>query len=331
MNNYKITVFCEINRDCKVKDVSFELISKAKELTQGMVDGEVQALVVGKRLNYDNIIEELSQYGADKVFIVNDDILAEYNAERYRKSVCEILEKEKPQVVLFGATVIGRELAPLVATSLKTGLTADCTGLEIADGKLETTRPTYGGKMNATILCKTSPQMATVRAGVFKAQKHCSEKETAVNFDWVKTQDCKEFTKILEFFPSTEKEKNNLNKAEIIFAGGRGLKSRETFEKLYKLAELTGASVGATRAAVDAGFADKSIQIGQTGTTVHAKIYVAFGISGAAQHLAGINSCDKIIAVNKDSEAPIFKSADFGFVADAEEIIDTLTNKLLHK
>lgn len=329
MNNYKITVFCEINRDCKVREVSFELISKAKELTQGM--GEVQALVVGQRLNYDNIIEELSQCGADKVIVVNDDILAEYNAERYRKSVCEILEKEKPQVVLFGATVIGRELAPLVATSLKTGLTADCTGLEISDGKLEATRPTYGGKMNATILCKTFPQMATVRAGVFKAQKHCSEKETAVNFDWVKTQDCKEFTKILEFFPSTEKEKNNLNKAEIIFAGGRGLKSRETFEKLYKLAELAGASVGATRAAVDAGFADKSIQIGQTGTTVHAKIYVAFGISGSAQHLAGINSCDKIIAVNKDSEAPIFKSADFGFVADAEEIIDTLTNKLLHK
>lgn len=329
MNNYKITVFCEINRDCKVREVSFELISKAKELTQGM--GEVQALVVGQRLNYDNIIEELSQCGADKVIVVNDDILAEYNAERYRKSVCGILEKEKPQVVLFGATVIGRELAPLVATSLKTGLTADCTGLEISDGKLEATRPTYGGKMNATILCKTFPQMATVRAGVFKAQKHCSEKETAVNFDWVKTQDCKEFTKILEFFPSTEKEKNNLNKAEIIFAGGRGLKSRETFEKLYKLAELAGASVGATRAAVDAGFADKSIQIGQTGTTVHAKIYVAFGISGSAQHLAGINSCDKIIAVNKDSEAPIFKSADFGFVADAEEIIDTLTNKLLHK
>lgn len=329
MNNYKITVFCEINRDCKVREVSFELISKAKELTQGM--GEVQALVVGQRLNYDNIIEELSQCGADKVIVVNDDIFAEYNAERYRKSVCEILEKEKPQVVLFGATVIGRELAPLVATSLKTGLTADCTGLEISDGKLEATRPTYGGKMNATILCKTFPQMATVRAGVFKAQKHCSEKETAVNFDWVKTQDCKEFTKILEFFPSTEKEKNNLNKAEIIFAGGKGLKSRETFEKLYKLAELACASVGATRAAVDAGFADKSIQIGQTGTTVHAKIYVAFGISGSAQHLAGINSCDKIIAVNKDSEAPIFKSADFGFVADAEEIIDTLTNKLLHK
>lgn len=331
MSNYKITVFCELNRDCKAKEVSFELISKAKELTQEMVDTEVQALVVGGRCNYDNAIEEFSQYGADKVIIVNDDILSEYNAERYRKAVCEILEKEKPQVVLFGATITGRELAPLVATSLKTGLTADCTGLEIIDGKLEATRPTYGGKMNATILCKTEPQMATVRAGVFKAKKHYSEKETVVNFDWVKTQDCKVFTKILEFMQNSEREKNNLSKAEIVLAGGKGLKSKEVFEKLYKLAELTGASVGATRSAVDAGFADKTIQIGQTGTTVHAKIYIAFGISGAAQHLAGINSCDKIIAVNNDSTASIFQSADYGFVADAEEVIDILTNKLLHK
>lgn len=331
MSNYKITIFCETNRDFKIKEVAFELISKAKKLTQGMVDTEVQALVVGQRLNYDDIIDELSEYGTDKVIIVNDDILAEYDAEKYRKAICEILEKEKPQVVLFGATAIGRELAPLVATSLQTGLTADCTGLEIAEGKLEATRPTYGGKMNATILCKTYPQMATVRTGVFKAEKHYPQKETVVNFDWVKTQDCKEFTKILEFIKSPENEKNNLNKAEIIFAGGKGLKTKENFDKLYKLAELTGAKVGATRAAVDAGIADKSIQIGQTGTTVHAKIYIAFGISGAAQHLAGINSCDKIIAINKDSEAPIFKSADYGFVADAEEIIDTLTNKLLHK
>lgn len=130
---------------------------------------------------------------------------------------------------------------------------------------------------------------------------------------------------------NSEREKNNLSKAEIVLAGGKGLKSKEVFEKLYKLAELTGASVGATRSAVDAGFADKTIQIGQTGTTVHAKIYIAFGISGAAQHLAGINSCDKIIAVNNDSTASIFQSADYGFVADAEEVIDILTNKLLHK
>lgn len=331
MNKYKITVFCEMDRNCFVKDVCYELISKATELVNNIENKEVQALVVSKRINYDGIIEDLSGYGVDKVIIVNDDVFSEYSAEKYRKAICEILKKEEPQIVLLGATIIGRELAPLVATTLETGLTADCTGLEISDGKLEATRPTFGGKLNATILCKTKPQMATVRQGVFQAKKTDDEKDVEVRFDWVKTSESNDFTKLLEFFKSKESEVSNLSKAELIFAGGKGLKSKENFDKLCELAKIAGAAVGATRAAVDAGFADKSIQIGQTGITVHSKIYVAFGISGAAQHMAGINSCDTIIAINNNSQAPIFKSADYGFIADANDFINMMTNRLQNK
>ncbi len=331
MDKFKITVFCEMAWDNGIAPVSFELTAKAAELVKDIENSEVQVLIVGKRMNYDGIIDEFSNCGADKVIIVNDNILASYSANLYRKAISEILQKEKPNIVLFGATVMGRELAPLVATTLNTGLTADCTGLEIVDGKLEATRPTFGGKLNATILCKTLPQMATVRSGVFRLPENPVKKDTKVNFDWVNVHNEEKFTKILELIPEYADDDNDLSKAEIIYAGGRGMKSKENFNRLFELARLTGGVVGASRGAVEAGFADSSIQIGQTGKTIHAKVYVAFGISGLAQHMAGINSCDKIISVNKDCNAPIMKLSDIGIVGDAEEIIKQMVRRLKNK
>lgn len=331
MDKFKVTVFCETAWDDSVAPVSYELTAKASDLVKNIENSEVQVLIVGKRMKYDDIIESFSNYGADKVIIVNDDIFENYSANLYRKAISEILKKEKPNVVFFGATVKGRELAPLVATTLNTGLTADCTELDIVDGKLEATRPTFGGKLNATILCKTLPQMATVRAGVFRVPENPVKKDTKVNFDWVNVHDEEKFTKILELIPEYADDDNDLSKAEIIYAGGRGMKSKENFNRLFELARLTGGVVGASRGAVDAGFADSSIQIGQTGKTIHAKVYVAFGISGLAQHMAGINSCDKIISVNKDSNAPIMKLSDIGIVGDAEEIIKQMVRSLKNK
>jgi len=330
-DNLKIAVFCEMKKDDMPNRVSFELISKAVLITKDFENAEILVIIIGKRMFYDAVIDELSKCGTDKIIIVNDDILAEKSSERYKIALTEILKKEKPDIVLFGATTFGRELAPLVATALKTGLTADCTELNVtADGTLEATRPTYGGKMNAVIVCKSLPQMATVRPNVFKVTHTEIQKDTKVLFDWVNTHTDKNLPKVLELLPFDSKNQNNLENAKIIFAGGKGLQNKENFKKLYELAELAGAEAGATRGAVDAGFAPADIQIGQTGKTVSPKLYVAFGISGMAQHLAGINSCDKIIAVNKDSKAPIFSVANIGIVGDAVEIIDKMKEKL-HK
>jgi electron transfer flavoprotein alpha subunit len=328
MEKYKVSIVCELSWEGTVAPVCYELTTKAQELVKDIENSEVQVIIVGKRMNYDGIIDGFSWYGADKVIIVNDDILEEYSANLYRKAISEIIEEEKPQIVLFGATIRGRELAPLVATTIDTGLTADCTGLEIEEGKLVATRPTFGGKMNAQILCKTTPQMATVRPDVFKAVILENKKETEVKFDWVNTHGEEKFTKILELLPEYASDDYDLSKAEIIYAGGRGMKSKENFNRLFELARLTGGVVGASRGAVEAGFADSSIQIGQTGKTIHAKIYIAFGISGLAQHMAGINSCDKIISVNKDAEAPIMKLSDMGIVGDAAEVITEMVKQI---
>lgn len=331
MDKFKITVFCETSWDDSVVPVAFELTAKASEMAKNIENSEVQVLIVGKRKNYDGIIDDFSKYGADKVIIVNDNIFAEYSSNLYRAAISEVLKKEKPKIVLFGATIKGRELAPLVATTLNTGLTADCTELDIVEGNLEATRPTFGGKLNATILCKTLPQMATVRSGVFILPENLVKKDTKVNFDWVNVHNEEKFTKILELIPEYADDNNDLSKAEIIYAGGRGMKSKENFNRLFELARLTGGVVGASRGAVEAGFADSSMQIGQTGKTIHAKVYVAFGISGLAQHMAGINSCDKIISVNKDPNAPIMKLSDIGIVGDAEEIIKQMVRRLKNK
>ena len=329
MSKFKIAVFCEIMRNGSASEVSFELASKATELISPIEDAEVSVIIVGKRINYDTIIDDFSICGVNQVIIVNDDVFANYNSERYRKAVCEIIKKENPDIFLIGATTVGRDLAPLVATTLNTGLTADCTELEIIDGKLAATRPTFGGKMNATILCKTLPQMATVRPSVFKTKKMHSNNQANVRFEWIDTNDQPKYTELIDFIPL---EKHcSLKDAKIILSGGKGLKTKENFNKLYELAKLLNASVGASRGAVEANFAPPEIQIGQTGKTVNSKIYIAFGISGMSQHIAGINSCDKIIAVNNNPNEPIFKSANFGIVGDASEIISSMIENIKNK
>jgi electron transfer flavoprotein alpha subunit len=241
--------------------------------------------------------------------------------------VTEIVRKENPDILLFGATHIGRELAPVVTTELETGLTADCTGLDLVDNRLSATRPTYGGKLNAAIFCKTFPQAATVRPNVFKINELPEPKEINVKFDWIDTSDAEVKTEILEVINETVN--NNLENAQIVVSGGRGMKSKEGFFLLGELAACLGGVVGASRAAVDSGLMPQSAQVGQTGQTVSAKLYIACGISGASQHIAGINSCDKIIAINTDKDAPIFKYADYGIVGDAFEIIPKLISELI--
>ncbi|MBQ2645250.1 electron transfer flavoprotein subunit alpha/FixB family protein [bacterium] len=332
MNKFKITIFCEMTKRDYPAEVSFELVSKSYEMVKNIENSEIQVIIVGKRINYDKIIDDFSMQGADKVIVVNDDVFTDYSPSLYKKAIVEILKQEKPDIVLFGATVMGRELAPLVATELQTGLTADCTDLSITDDKkLEATRPTFGGKMNAVIMCRTFPQMATVRPNVFKHSKEKILKDTAVDFNWIDVHSEKNNLSILEFIPFEQLNNKDLLKAKIVFAGGKGLKNKNNFAKLYELAKLTGGSTGASRGAVDAGFAPPEIQIGQTGQSVSSHIYIAFGISGMAQHLAGINSCDTIIAVNNDENAPIFQHADIGIIGNAVEIIDKMVEKLKNK
>ena len=327
MSDIKILIIGELTPEGGLLSVTLQLTSKSYELLKNYDNSKVQVLITGGRGFYDNITERLSKAGADEVIIVNDDILKKYNSARYNKVITDIYRNEQPDIIFFGATHQGRELAPLVATSLETGLTADCTGLDIIDGKLSATRPTFGGKMNAAIYCKTLPQIATVRPNVFKILNLENKKDTNVRFDWVDTGNVEIKTEILEVL--TENSSNSLEKAEIIVSGGLGMKTKEGFCILEELAACLGGTVGASRAAVDSGLMPQSAQIGQTGKTVSAKLYIACGISGAAQHIAGINSCDKIIAINTDKNAPIFKYADIGIVGDAFEIIPKLISELI--
>lgn len=324
MADIKILIIGELTPDNNVTPVTLQLTTKAAELSQG-TDAKVKVLVIGPRINFDEIINKLSRVGADEVIIVNDEILKEYNTARYNRVITEIFKNEIADIMLFGATHQGRELAPVVATSLETGLTADCTELDIIDNRLSAIRPTFGGKLNAAIYCKTLPQIATVRPNVFKIQEN--PKDTKVRFEWVDTNDTEIKTEILEVI--TENKQNDLEKAEIVISGGLGMKSKEGFYLLEELAACLGGTVGASRAAVNSGLMPQSAQIGQTGKTVSAKLYIACGISGAAQHIAGINSCDKIIAINTDKNAPIFKYADYGIVGDAFEIIPKLISELI--
>lgn len=327
MSDIKILVIGELNPDGSLLPVTLQLTSKSYELLQKYGNPNVQVLITGGRGFYDKIAEQLSQAGADEVIIVNDDVLKEYNSARYNRVITEIWKNERADIIFFGATHQGRELAPLVATSLETGLTADCTGLDIIDGKLSATRPTFGGKLNAAICCKTLPQIATVRQNVFKIMNLENRNTPNVRFEWIDTNETEIKTEILEVIKDNSQD--SLEKAEIIVSGGLGIKSKEGFCLLEELAACIGGTVGASRAAVDAGLVPQSYQIGQTGKTVSAKLYIACGISGAAQHIAGINSCDKIIAINTDKNAPIFKYADTGIVGDVFEIIPKLISELI--
>lgn len=326
-SSYKnVWVFAE-QRDGAITPVVIELLGEGRKLADE-IGVNLCAILLGK--NVDSMAKELVAYGADTVYTADDELLEKFTTDAYTKVITDAINEFKPEIVLYGATHIGRDLAPRIASRVSTGLTADCTKLEIDpdDKKLKQTRPAFGGNIMATIICpNTRPQMSTVRPGVMeKAEKNDSRdgKIVPISFNLSKEDIRVEVIKTVK----TKKDLVSLTDANIIVSGGLGMGSPEGFEMLKQLADKLGGVVGASRAAVDAGWIDHSHQVGQTGTTVKPNLYIACGISGAIQHLAGMQNSDFIIAINKNETAPILDIADYGIVGDVKDIVPLLTEKL---
>lgn len=327
-----LIVYCEYE-DGKVADISLELLTKGRTLAT-QLGVKLEALVIGDKLT--GIENQLYPYGVDTVYKVEDPRLYPYTSQPHASVVINLFKEIKPQVCLMGASSIGRDLGPRVSSSLHSGLTADCTSLEIGDhtdaktGKeyhnlLYQIRPAFGGNIVATIVnpeCR--PQMATVREGVMKKEIFDENyKGTAIDLDANKyVSDADFVVSIID--RHIEKSKINIKNASIIVAGGYGVGSKENFQMLFQLAETLGAEVGASRAAVDAGFTEHERQIGQTGVTVHTKLYIACGISGQIQHIAGMQDSSIIISINNDPKAPINTIADYVITGDIEEVVPKL-------
>lgn len=307
--------------------VVYELLSKGRELADKLNTELAVALVVDKEFPVKNeIIDGIIARGADTVYIVKNKTFKEFLIEPYTDALAYLIEKYKPEIVLAGATSEGRSLLPRVAARLKTGLTADCTGLDInEDGLLVQTRPAFGGNIMARIICEhRRPQMATVRYKVMEEAIEQKRNGEVVIEEFVPKASRTELLKdVLD-----ETQKINLEDADIIVSGGRGIQDAKNFTLLQELADLLGAALGSSRPPVDDGWIPYSHQVGQTGKTVRPKVYIACGISGSIQHLAGMSSSDYIIAINKDPDAPIFKVADLGIVGDLFEVIPELIKRL---
>ena len=291
-------------RDGKIMKVSYELIGKARELADDLGQ-EVVAVLMGSGV--EAVAGDLAKAGADKVVVVDDPMLAEYVTEPYTKAVTAVIKAQDPEIVIFGASSIGRDLAPRVSARIHTGLTADCTKLEIDPETklLNMTRPAFGGNIMATIICANHrPQMATVRPGVMQALADCDKVGTVEKFDVEFTAEDMN-VEICEVV-KTEKKSVDITEAKILVSGGRGLGGPEGFEPLRELAKVLGGEVSSSRAAVDAGWIDRDRQVGQTGKTVRPDLYIACGISGAIQHAAGMEESEFIVAINKEESAPIF-------------------------
>jgi len=321
-------VFIETEDDGSAKSVGLELLVPGRRLADKQ-NGKLVAVVIGN--NVASAVEEVKKREADEVIVVDQPELKHYNTDGYTKVVCELIEKFGPSVMLIGATNNGRDLGPRMSCRLGTGLTADCTALDIDDetGNMAWTRPAFGGNLMATIMCPDHrPQLGTVRPGVFKKSEAGEVKDIPVIEEKVEISADEIRVELLEIINETAGELVDLENAEIIVSGGRGVGGPEGFEPVRELAEVLGATVGASRAAVDAGWIAHAHQVGQTGKTVGPKIYIACGISGAIQHIAGMNSSDVIIAINKDPEAPIFNVADYGLVGDLKVVLPILTEKI---
>jgi electron transfer flavoprotein alpha subunit len=312
----------------QVSAVSYELLGKAKELA-GTLKTSVTAILLGYHIS--NLCGELAGYGADRIVMVDSRDLELYSTRPYTYCVCRIIKEYKPAILLFGATAIGSDLAPRVAARIHTGLAADCTKLEIADdgtGFLRMTRPVFGGNLMATVICADyRPQMATVRSGVMRKLKPDESVSAPVDKLDIKIPVSEKDVEILKIVQKPP-DKADIRDAKILVSGGRGMGCRENFRMLEELAEAFGGAVSSTRACVDAGWVGKDLQVGQTGKTVRPNLYLAFGISGSMQHLAGMEESDVIMAVNTDESAPIFKVADFGIIGDALKIIPLFTEKI---
>ncbi len=323
-----VLVFIEIEHN-EIAEVSLELVCKARELADDL-KVDVVSLLIGAEGNSD-FEQSLINYGSNIVYTFNDHRLDHYETLPYTKIVSTIINRAAPQIVLFGATPIGRDLAPRVASTLKTGLTADCTALQIGDHEnrkekkvykdiLYQIRPAFGGNIIATIVApEHRPQMATVRDGVMKLD-HVQKKRSGQVIPQTVTLSASDF--VCEFINRTIIPKSiNLKNADIVVAGGAGVESKAKFKLIHSLAQTLGGKVGASRAAIDSGYISPDHQIGQTGTTVRPKLYIACGISGAIQHQAGMEHSSKIIAINSDPNAPIFKIAHYGIIGDLHKVI----------
>jgi len=327
--NKGILIYAEITRDGHLPSVVLELANTAQDLSQKLDGEEVSALIITKTGDIEAIKNELKNNGFDKVYIVQDDRLNVYSTELYSKIAIDVVKEIKPSIFLIGATTQGRDIAPRISSSVNTGLTADCTNLDINEkGMLASTRPTFGGNLMATILCKNFPQMASVRPKVLKKASEPIVKDTQFINITPQIDNIDKKVELVEFIKNIQTTGKRIDESEIIVAGGKGLKSAEGFKLLGELAEALGGAVGASRPAVDAGWADHSIQVGQTGKTVTPKLYIACAISGAIQHLVGMNASEKIIAINKDPKAPIFGVADIGIVGDVYEVVPELIKML---
>lgn len=336
MPSNEVWVFIE-QREGKAADVSFELLCKGHKLAQGM-GGVLKSVVIGDGVH--DLAVETFRYGADETILVDDPALKQYRTMPYGRILTELVQQQSPRIVLFGATIVGRDLAPRVASATRSGLTADCTDLQISDISylrkeykklLLQIRPAFGGNIIATIITPDNPvQMATVREGVMEMhamEDHRTGKITTVPYTPDSVDD---LVTIIE--QHREENRVNLKAAPIIVAGGYGLGSKENFKLVYELARALGAEVAGSRAAVDAGFITPDRQVGQTGVTVRPKLYIAVGISGAIQHRAGMQESNKIIAINSDPDAPIFGVSHYGIVGDAMDVlprfIEVYKNKL---
>lgn len=323
INQYKnVWVYAE-QRHGVITPVVFELLGEGKKIAKE-TGSELCAFIIGHKAS--SLAKELIEYGAEKVFVAESPLLENYTTDGYAKVLSDAINEYKPEIVLYGATHIGRDLAPRISARVNTGLTADCTKLEIdpEDKKLKQTRPAFGGNLMATIVCPNHrPQMSTVRPGVMeKAVRNEKNKGTIINVNLKLVKD--DIRTIVMEVVKHKKDMVSLTDAEIIVSGGKGLGCADGFKMLKQFADTLGGTVGASRAAVDAGWIDHGNQVGQTGTTVKPKIYFACGISGAIQHLAGMSDSDIIIAINKNAMAPIFNVADYGIVGDVNEVVPML-------
>lgn len=339
LEDYKgVFVFAQ-QVDNELSPIAFELLGEAGRLAENLDEKTVTAVLLGKDVK--GLADDLAKYGADRVIVVDDPALETYMTEPYAQALTAVIEEYKPEIMLVGATAIGRDLGPTVSARVATGLTADCTQLEIGDfplvaipgkeqkhNQLLMTRPAFGGNTIATIACPDNrPQMATVRAGVMqKNDPDDSKKAEVVEFNPTIEKNDK-FVEILDIVKAVS-DVEDIMDAKILVSGGRGVGSQENFSILQDLADAIGGTVSCSRAVVDNGWMPKDLQVGQTGKTVRPQVYFAIGISGAIQHVAGMEEADIIIAINKDPDAPIFEVADYGVVGDLNKIVPMLTEQI---
>lgn len=328
--NKNLWVLVETKEDGSALNVGLELMNPGRKMAD-VLQEDLVAVIIGE--NVEKAREEVKKYGVDKIISVEGETYKEYNTDVYANAVEKLIEKHQPNVLLIGATMNGRDLGPRVSSRLGTGLTADCTELDVdfETGDVKWTRPAFGGNLMAQILSPDKkPQMGTVRPGVF-SKEEVGEKENIEEISETIEYDGEIRTRVLDFIPRDEGDDVDLTAAEFIVSGGRGLGDPENYKLIEDLADAIGGSAGSSRPLVDAGWVTHSHQVGQSGTTVGPKVYIAIGISGAIQHLAGISATDTIIAINKDPDAPIFTVADYGIVGDLFEIVPKLTEKIKEK